>query len=176
MAKFYHKSKLNNKEQEELLIDLCDAISSIHNSREAAQFLKDLLSSQEAEMLAKRIKIAELLLKDWGYQEIKNILKVGDCTIARVSEWLKITGDGYRLIIERLKEKRERRKIKPKDKMSEIGDLKRSQPLLFWPELLIENLIKNNKTKDKKKIVEALVEIRKKPGLYRKIQKELRGR
>lgn len=174
MVKFYRKSKLDSKEQEELLIDLCDAVSSVKDSKEAAQFLKDLLSPQEAEMLAKRIKIAELLLKDWGYQDIKNALKVGDCTIARVSEWLKFTGDGYRLIIARLKEKREKRKInKDNNSMSEIKNLKHRYPVMFWPELLIEDLIKNKKIKDKQRIIKALVEIRKKPGLYRKIQKEL---
>ena len=106
MAKFYYKSKLSSKEQEELLIDFCNAISSIRDSKEAAQFLKDLLSPQEAEMLAKRIKIAELLLNDWKYKRIGELLKVGDGTIARVSEWLKLTGDGYRLIVKRLKDKK----------------------------------------------------------------------
>ena len=101
MAKFYYKSKLSKQEQEELLIDFCNAVSSIKDSKEAAQFLKDLLSPQEAEMLAKRMKIADLLLKGWKYKQIGEQLKVGEGTIARISEWLKFTGDGYRLIVKR---------------------------------------------------------------------------
>lgn len=175
MAKFSPKSKLAKKEQEELLMDLCDAISSIKNSREAAQFLKDLLSSQEAEMLAKRIKIAELLLKGEKYKDISGYLKVGEGTIARVSEWIKFTGDGYRLIIERLKEKRKGR-LSPESKMGFKADLKRfekSRPLMFWPELLIESLIKNVKKKNKNKILKTLGQMRLKPSLYRKIEKQL---
>ena len=109
MAKFSYKSKLTKEEQEEFLMDLCDAISSVKNSREAAQFLKDLLSPQEAEMLAKRVKVAELLLAGWSYKRIIEYLKVSEGTVARISEWLKLTGNGYRMIIARLKEKRKGR-------------------------------------------------------------------
>lgn len=176
MAKFYYKSKLTSKEQEDLLMDLCDAIASINNSKEAAQFLKDLLSPQEAEMLAKRIKIAELLLSNWDYKEIKDYLKVGESTIARVSEWLKFTGDGYRLVTERLREKRKSR-LRPEPKMglkADIKELERRYPLMFWPELLIEGLIKNAKIKNKKKVLENLGKMRLKPSLYKEIEKELK--
>ncbi|OGZ67830.1 MAG: hypothetical protein A3C58_01345, partial [Candidatus Staskawiczbacteria bacterium RIFCSPHIGHO2_02_FULL_34_10] len=103
MTKFSYKSKLTKSDQEELLMDFCDSLSLIKNSREAAQFLKDLLSPQEVEMLAKRIKIAELLLSGWSYKRIIDYLKVGEGKVARISEWLKLTGDGYRLITVRLK-------------------------------------------------------------------------
>lgn len=176
MAKFYYKSKLSSKEQEELLMDLCDAIASINNSKEAAQFLKDLLSPQEAEMLAKRIKIAELLLDHWDYKEIKDHLKVGESTIARVSEWLKFTGDGYRLVAKRLREKRKSR-VQPESKVglrADIKELEKHYSLMFWPELLIEGLIKNAKIKNKKKILENLGKMRLKPSLYKEIEEELK--
>lgn len=176
MTQFPYKSKLDKKEQEELLMDLCDAISSINNPKEAAQFLKDLLSPQEAEMLAKRIKIAELLINGWDYRKISRHLKAGEGTIARVSEWLKFTGDGYRLIIKRLREKRSKR-LKPEPRMGIKADIKRykrTHPLMFWPELLIKDLIKNAKVKNKKKILEALGEMRLKPSLYKEIKKEIK--
>lgn len=175
MAKFSYKSKLTNNEQGELLMDLCDAISSLSDSKEAAQFLKDLLSPQEAEMLAKRIKIAELLLKDWKYKEIREILKVGEGTVARVSEWLKFTGDGYRLVIERLKEKRKER-LKPESKVglkADIKKLERRYPVAFWPETLIEGLIKNSKIKNKNKILKSLDEMHLKPSLYKRVERQL---
>ena len=175
MAKFSYQSKLSKKEQAELLMDLCDAISSLNDSKEAAQFLKDLLSPQEAEMLAKRIKIAELLLKGWKYKEIGDCLRVGEGTVARISEWLKFTGDGYRLIIKRLKEKRKKRP-QPEPKVglsSEIRNFKKRYSSMFWPELLIEELIKNARIKNKKKILGILEELRLKPRLYKKIEEEL---
>src|SRR3989344_4225178 len=116
MAKFLYKSKLSKEDQDELLMNFCDSLSSIKNSKEAAQFLKDLLSPQEAEMLAKRVKVAELLLAGWSYKRITDYLKVGEGKVARISEWLKLTGDGYRLITIRLKEKRKER-LKSEDKL-----------------------------------------------------------
>ena len=179
MSKFFYKSKLSKEEQEELLMDLCDSISSVKDSKEAAQFLKDLLSPQEAEMLAKRVKIAELLLSGWGYTAICDCLKVGDGTIARVSEWLKLTGDGYRLIIKRLKERRKERKANVTNgPESDLEKFKQNRPMLFWPELLVKRLIKSCDipAQDKNKISEAFKEIKLKPDLYKGIQKETRKR
>ena len=174
MAKFSYKSKLTKEEQEEFLMDLCDAISSVKNSREAAQFLKDLLSPQEAEMLAKRVKVAELLLAGWSYKRIIEYLKVSEGTVARISEWLKLTGNGYRMIIARLKEKRKGRlkienKSIPKEGMQRIEEM---YPTRFWPKLLIQGLIKNSQIKNKNKILESLAELKLKPQLYRRIEKE----
>ncbi len=178
MAKFHYPSKLTKKEQEELLMDLCDVMSSLHDSKEAAQFLKDLLSPQEAEMLAKRVKVAELLLNGFSYQEIKQYLKVSEGTIARISEWLKFTGDGYRLVAERLREKRKSRP-KPEDPLNPKAGIKgvmKKYPAMFWPELLIMDLIDNAKVKNKKRILEILDELRLKPHLYKTIEKELKKR
>ena len=172
MSKFFYKSKLSKEEQENLLMDLCDAISSIKDSKEAAGFLKDLLSPQEAEMLAKRIKIAEMLLNGYSYNTICDYLKVGEGTISRVSEWLKVTGDGYRLVVQRLKEKRKERKTKERYE-SEFEKFKRSRHILFWPELIIKDLIKNSDInhKDKIKIMKSFQEMKLKPELYKKIRK-----
>jgi len=174
MTKFSYKSKLTKSDQEELLMDFCDSLSLIKNSREAAQFLKDLLSPQEVEMLAKRIKIAELLLSGWSYKRIIDYLKVGEGKVARISEWLKLTGDGYRLITVRLKEKRKER-IKSEDKLIPKEGVQRIEeiyPIRFWPKLLIEGLIKNSKIKNKNKILESLEELKLKPQLFRQIEKE----
>lgn len=174
MAKFSYKSKLSKQEQDELLIDFCDAISSIKDSNEAARFLKDLLSPQEAEMLAKRIKIADLLLDDWKYKQIGEFLKVGEGTIARISEWLKFTGDGYRLIVRRLREKK-KTKLKDNNVVKEgIDNLMKRYPNRFWPELLIQNIIKNKRMKDRERILNALEIIKEKPSLYRMIEKEIK--
>jgi len=174
MAKFLYKSKLSKEDQDELLMDFCDSLSSIKNSKEAAQFLKDLLSPQEAEMLAKRIKIAELLLAGWSYKRITDYLKVGEGKVARISEWLKVTGDGYRLITIRLVEKRKER-IKSKNNIIPKEGLKALQekfPARYWPKLLIEGLITHAKVKNKNKILESLEGLKLKPQLFKQIEKE----
>jgi len=176
MSKFYSKSKLRKEDEQELLLDFCDIVSSIKDPNEAARFLRDLLSPQEIEMLAKRIKVAELLIDEWSYNKIKEYLKVSDGTIARVNEWLKLTGDGYRLVVERLKKKRKERKIDNKYEVSDFEKLKRKYPIYFWPELLSRDIIKNLKVKGRSKVLEELEKIQDKPELYKKIKKELKKR
>ena len=45
-------------------------------------------------------------------------------------------------------------------------------PARFWPKLLIQGLIKNSQIKNKNKILESLAELKLKPQLYRRIEKE----
>ena len=86
-------------------------------------------------------------------------------TVARIREWLKLTGNGYRMIIARLKEKRKGRlkienKSIPKEGMQKIEEM---YPTRFWPKLLIQGLIKNSQIKNKNKILESLAELKLKP-------------
>lgn len=61
MGKFTNTKKLSKQEQDELFIRFAKVLSTLHGSIEAANFIRDLLSEQEALMLARRIWIAELL-------------------------------------------------------------------------------------------------------------------
>ena len=171
MAKFFYLSKLNRSEQESLLIQFCQAISKLNNPKEAAQFLKDLLSSQEAEMLARRLKIAELLIKRMSYAEISRDLKVSSGTIARVHEWLKVSGEGFRLVLERLeanKDNQERFESKDWNPLS-WRNVKKRYPLYFWPQILLENIIKSANQKNRDKIVTTLKLMDKKSDLYKRL-------
>jgi len=102
MAKFSNPSKLPEKERENLIANFCLALAQLNNVMDVSQFLKDLLSVQEMEMLAKRLKTASLLLDGWTYAKISQELKMASNTIARVHEWLKVSGEGYRLVTEKL--------------------------------------------------------------------------
>lgn len=101
MAKFSRKPKLDKRQSQDLIIDLCEAIASTKNSQEAAQLLTDLLGKQELEMLSRRLKVAELLLQEYTYEQIQKFLKMSKTTIARVQTWLQNSGEGYRLVIQR---------------------------------------------------------------------------
>ena len=178
MAKFSKHFKLSSKEQEELLTDLCEAFLSLRNPSEAVQFLTDLLSRQEAIMLAKRIKIAKFLIKGMTYDEIKRMLKVSDGTISRIGVWLLNSGKGYRLIAERTK------KEKPKSKplgsfdyaMKDWRAFRRQFPAMFWPQLLMEEVIKSANSRQKQRIRGALNKMDQKSSLYRKIDEILKDK
>ena len=77
----------------------CQAILSLKNEEEAAKFLTDVLYPQEIEMLSKRLQIAEYLLQGKEYDHIREILRVGNSTIARVATWLGMSGEGFKIVI-----------------------------------------------------------------------------
>lgn len=71
------------------------------------EFLDDLLSPTEKTMLAKRLAIAMLLVRNYDHRTIKQTLKVSLTTISKVRFWLKNQGKGYRMVIDKfLKEEK----------------------------------------------------------------------
>ncbi|MDO8529279.1 MAG: YerC/YecD family TrpR-related protein [bacterium] len=149
MAKF--GSRLPKEELEKYFYQLCVAISELKDSKEAAELLRDLLSYQEAEMIAKRLKIAEHLLGNSTYQEIQKKLKVAPATIARVQEWLKISGDGYQRAVNKIKNESTEVKNTTRD-YSDWFSLKRRYPAYYWPQILLENIIETANLRQKNKI------------------------
>jgi TrpR-related protein YerC/YecD len=176
MAK--RNSKLSKAEIEEIFYQLCLAISEIKNAKEAAEFLRDLLSYPEVEMVAKRLKIAELLINKATYEEIMNQIKVSAGTIARVQEWLNVSGEGYRNIISKIKNKKiDRKKINTYHNPENWGSLKKRYPMYYWPQIVLENIIENANIKQKKQLKSVLGQIGKmkqKAELYKKINKLLK--
>lgn len=176
MAKFSRFSKLSRTEQETLLIGFCKALVELRTPEEAAHFLKDLLSKQEAEMLAKRIEIARLLIKGFKYEEIQRLLKVSHGTIARVSEWLATSGQGYRLVVERVKPEKtnEQELIEELEKPASWKQIKRRYPSYFWPELILEEFVRNAKKKQKERMRNILEEFDQKSEVFERLQVLLR--
>lgn len=164
MTKFSRQSKLPYKESQAMIMDLCSAIASTHNTKEAAQILTDLLSRQELEMIAKRLNIAELLLKDHTYEEIKKSIKTSDPTIARVHSWLQESGEGYRLVLTRTKVKRDN--LSRADEPVKLSKMKRKYPQYYWPQILLENWIKKSNQKEKQQMRDVLDKLGDKRKLY----------
>ena len=179
MAK--HHVKLSRKEVERIFYQLCLAISRTRNISIASKLLRDMLSYQEAEMLAKRLKIAELALEGETYDYIRNSLKVSSGTIARVQEWLKISGDGYRWAVQKTKGdmKKFQRSIPTESGYSGWSEIKRRYPMYFWPELLLEEIVRSANKREKerlRKIVGEMGKMKEKRSLYKKLNKILRKR
>ncbi len=163
--------KLSNEEIAKFFYKLCLAIAEIKKPQEAANFLRDLLSFQEAEMIAKRLKIAEMLVGAKTYDDIRKNVKASYGTIARVQEWMKVSGDGFRMAISKTNGK----DIKTESDYSvmEIRSLKKRYPMYYWPEILLENIIKTANYKQKiklKKVIDQMGEMKKKTELYGKLK------
>ncbi len=167
--------RLSPREVEKYFYQLCLAVSKTNNIKESAMLMRDLLTDQESEMLARRLKIAELLLDDLTYSEIRKQTKASPITIAKVQEWLKISGEGYRLAVERTKNKLPKEKNENIDFLP-LNALKRKYPMYYWPEILIEELVKSANKRQRKRFQNVIKEMRKikrKTALHRKLEKML---
>lgn len=74
----------------------------IKDVQDAQNLAGDLFSPTEKIMLAKRLSIAFLLMKDYRYREISQLLKVSVSTISSVSKSLEFGNNGYKTILERI--------------------------------------------------------------------------
>lgn len=84
------------------MFDLINSFRVVRNPIETADFLQDLLTAKEVKNLAKRLRIAKLLLRGVTYEEIVGTVHVSYATIAKVSTWLSQGGEGFRKVITRL--------------------------------------------------------------------------
>jgi TrpR-related protein YerC/YecD len=165
------RENLYKKDIEKMFYRLCVAMSEMKNAQEAAELLRDLLSYSEVKMVAKRLEIAEMVLAGKTYDEIREELKVGYGKIARVQEWLNMSGEGYRKAVKKIRSKTG----KDKDREFETyhwSVLKRKYPMYYWPELLIETIIKSANERQRKKIESVIKELDKtkiKTALHRRI-------
>lgn len=165
--------KLSKDEQEDLFFDLLKALVYIQSIEEAALFLQDLLTRKEAQILSKRLRIAKLLIAGMTYGEIARQLHVSYATIAKIAVWLAEKGDGFRKIIEKIP-KKELEKEKHWVDLSDWNKFKRRYSLYFWPELLLEEIIKSAGRRQKEQIGKVLEKLEEKSDLHRRIEKLLR--
>lgn len=172
MAKYPRKPKLSKAQTQDLIIDFCEAMAATKNGTESAQLLTDLLGKQELEMLARRLKVAELLLDDNTYEQIEKALKISKTTIARVQTWLQNSGEGYRLIIERTKKNRPMLNSSPAP--FTFAALKRKYPAYFWPQVALEYWANNSSKKHRDQMQKLLAKIQDKPKIYKDLEILLR--
>jgi TrpR-related protein YerC/YecD len=177
MAKF-GLSKLSEEEQELLLVEFCDGLAALKGSKEAAAFVRDLLGPQEIEMIAKRLKIARMLINNAKYEDIVDRLKTSSSTIAKVHRWLNLYGEGYRAIVKRVKE-REVPKLSPRrryDPTSPWEKVTSKYPMLT-PNILLEEFLRLADQRQMKKfqsVVDNLNKAKRKLKVFREINTFLR--
>lgn len=170
--------KVNKINQQQLLLELCQAFTVVKNNQEAAQLLADLLSTKELKNIAKRLQIAKLLIKGLTYEKIKEQVGASTHTIARVNFWLQQSGEGYRLVMEKIKGGKDKKTFRkePPEPFS-WSAIKRQYPSYFWPQLLLENIIRNANKRQRKEISNVIKILKKtdqKNVLYKRIDKILK--
>jgi len=173
MARIRKKERLSKQDQESLLFDLVHAIVQTKDINEAALFLQDLFTKSEILTISKRLRIAKLLINGASYENIERKINVSHGTIAKIAAWLTDKGEGFRKIISKIPKE-------PKQKdLAEVSDwdkLKRRHSLYFWPEILLEEIVKNSNKKQKERISSVLEVMEEKSELHKRLEKLLKYR
>jgi uncharacterized protein YerC len=172
MARVRKVERLTNTEQVSLLRDLAYALVQSKSLDEAALFLQDLLTKSELTVLAKRLRIAKLLLKGDSYEEIEGKVKVSHGTIAKIAAWLTERGEGFRNIISRLPKETQSSTFK---EFTEWDRFKRRYSIYFWPELLLEEIIRSANKRQKDRLINVLDSLEEKSELNKRIEKLLKS-
>ncbi|MBZ4688489.1 MAG: hypothetical protein PWQ96_1333 [Clostridia bacterium] len=83
---------------------LFEAILLLENEEECYKLFEDLCTVAEIKSLAQRLEVAKMLDKNYTYTYIAEKTGASTATISRVKKCLHYGADGYRLILNRLKE------------------------------------------------------------------------
>ncbi|MBI2587940.1 hypothetical protein HYW30_01400 [Candidatus Azambacteria bacterium] len=152
--------------------EFCYALSTLKTAEEISAFLTDLLSSQEVEMLARRVRIARALLEGDRFSDISWKWKVSSGTISRIHQWLKSSGEGYRIIWERMKsyeppELTERRELPPEPFSARW--MRRRYPMYYWPQALLEEIIRSAKKRKREQLLQVVEKLDVKSAIYKQL-------
>lgn len=84
--------------------NLFDAITHIETKSEAQKFLGDLCTPAEIEAFADRWRVAQMIDDGIPYRKITEETGVSTATVTRVARFLNQGYNGYRLILEKMKD------------------------------------------------------------------------
>lgn len=94
--------KLSKEEQLDLMFDLINAFRLVNTPFETALLIQDLLTASEIKHLAKRLRIAKLLIAGETQRDIAGKLHCSLATVTKVSIWLNQGGEGLKQIVDKL--------------------------------------------------------------------------
>ncbi|MGI6173826.1 MAG: YerC/YecD family TrpR-related protein [Christensenellales bacterium] len=84
---------------------LLDGLMSLRTADECYAFLQDLCTIKELQDMAQRYEAARLLDEGASYQKIVERIGISTTTIGRVNRCLHYGSGGYRLVLDRMREK-----------------------------------------------------------------------
>lgn len=127
---------ISREEKRELLNEFWSLVVLLDTREEIENFFKDLLSETESLMLARRIRIARLLLEGKSYEDIRIAMQTSYVTIAGVHRWLQGRNEGYARMLPRLEKELavQKKAARSQHAQREVGSfewLKKRYPLHF---------------------------------------------
>jgi len=101
---YYGGVVMSEKWKDRLTDQLCKAFLSLENQEEAYSLLEDVATIGEIRALAQRLEVARLLSDGYTYPQIAQQTGASTATISRVKKFLEYGADGYKLVLDRIKE------------------------------------------------------------------------
>jgi len=96
---------MSAKWRDDLTDQLCEAFLLLDSTEEAYAFLEDVATIGEIKALSQRLEVARLLYEDNTYPQIAKNTGASTATISRVKKFLDYGTDGYKIVLDRMKEK-----------------------------------------------------------------------
>lgn len=93
-----------SKFKKEEIDALFEAILALKDEEDCYRFFEDICTVNEIHAIAQRWNVAKLLDEKKTYNEIEELTKASTATISRINKCLIYGADGYRRILDRLKE------------------------------------------------------------------------
>lgn len=90
--------------KDDFLDRLFEAILLLETEEECYRFFEDICTVSEIKSIAQRLEVAKMLDEDKTYTEIGDKTGASTATISRVKRSLFFGADGYRLVLNKLKE------------------------------------------------------------------------
>jgi TrpR-related protein YerC/YecD len=94
-----------NRTQDKWFQQLCQAFMALETEDEVAAFLDDLCTIKEAQDMSQRLQTAIMLDAGLRYNEVTDKIGTSSATISRVNKCLNYGAGGYRVVLDRMREK-----------------------------------------------------------------------
>ena len=109
-------------ERREIIGDFFELISSLKTKQEVIDLFIGLLTPSESLMLARRLKIAKLILAGKNFEEIRKDMGVSFETISKVERWLHERNGAYKKVLEKRFKKKNKSGMNKKLHYKELLD------------------------------------------------------
>ncbi len=97
---------VDNRIRSKQIDELFEVILSLRNREECYRFFEDICTVGELNSLAQRLAVAKKIDNGQKYSQIVDETGASTATISRVKKYLNYGADGYRLVLDRLGNKR----------------------------------------------------------------------
>ena len=100
---------VNSRLVNPLTTQLFEAILLLENVDECYEFFEDLCTVNELHDMSQRLQVAKMLQEKEKYEQIEDVTGPSTATISRVKRCLTFGADGYATILQRMKERKEKK-------------------------------------------------------------------